>query len=175
MIQSRLYAGADLGAAYFGRGLMRQIDNQTDAAIADYTEAIKLNSDLYNAYAQRGGQYLVKNELANAEKDIETAIEKSPGKVSAFGLALKAELRRKQGKLQEANDHVTKALELQKDLEYAKLVHKSSEEDIKRQQACVKPPPPPQPPRREDPTDALRERAFAELRKGDNYGARTIQ
>jgi tetratricopeptide (TPR) repeat protein len=168
LIQSRRYAGADLGAAYFGRGLMRQIDNQPDAAIADHSEAVKLNPDHYNAYAQRGGQYLMKNDLANAEKDIETAIEKSPGKVNAFGLALKAELRRKQGKLQEAQDHVAKALELQKDLEYAKLVQKEIEEDIKRQRASVKPPSPPQPPRQEDPTDKLRERAFAELQKGDN-------
>jgi tetratricopeptide (TPR) repeat protein len=147
---------------------MKQVDTQPDAAIADYTEAVKLNPDHYNAYAQRGGQYLAKNDFANAEKDIESAIEKSPGRVNAFGLALKAELRRKQGKLQEARDHVTKALELQKDLEYAKLVQKEIEEDIKRQRAAVKPPSPPQPPRREDPTDKLRERAFGELQKGDN-------
>jgi tetratricopeptide (TPR) repeat protein len=171
LITAGRLTGAELAAAYEGRGIMKMA-GQTDAAIADFTEALRLNPKSFSAYAARGSQYLNKDDLASAEKDIENAIEFSPGKSNAFALAQKAELLRRHKKLSDAQTFVTKALELQKDMEYAKIIQKNIEKDVeeerKRQQATVKPPSPPQPPRREDPTDKLRERAFAELQKGDN-------
>jgi tetratricopeptide (TPR) repeat protein len=172
LIKSGRLTGVDLAGAYLGRGIMKQIAKETDPAIADYTEAIRLDATLAGAYANRGGVYLDKNDLANAEKDIDKAIDLSPGKRYAFAFAMKGELRRQQGKLSEALTHVDKALEIDKDLAYAKSIRDSIQADIKRAEDEKKRPQSSNqvtpPPRREDPMDAHRERAFAELEKGDN-------
>jgi tetratricopeptide (TPR) repeat protein len=172
LIKSGRLTGVDLAGAYLGRGVMKQGAKQVDEAIADYSEAIRLNPKEAGALAARGSQYLSKNDLASAEKDLESAIEISSGYTRAYAFALKAELRRRQGKLPEAQTHVDKALELQKDMEYAKLVRdsiladiKSAEERTKRPQTSPEAKPPP---RRDDPSEAMRTRAYASLQKGDH-------
>ena len=68
-------AGTELAEAYFGRGLMRRNAEQVETAIADYSEAIKLNHpNSHWAYNNRGAIYLAKNDLPNALRDFGEAI-----------------------------------------------------------------------------------------------------
>ena len=59
--------------AYSGRGHAYQEKAEQDKAIADYTEAIRLNSKLARAYYHRGEVYQAKGEKAKAEDDFATA------------------------------------------------------------------------------------------------------
>jgi tetratricopeptide (TPR) repeat protein len=167
LIKSGRLSGNELAEAYFGRGLMNQSANQVDAAIADYSEALKLNPRHSVAASSRGGQYLSKNDFANAEKDIDNAIETSGSNRAALALAIafKAELRRAQGRLAEAQKEIDRALEIQKDFPFGQSVRDSIQADVKRAEEKNRKPPPQV---KEDPSDALRKRALADLQKGDH-------
>ena len=58
---------------------------QPDAAIADFTEAIRINPNNARAYQSRGMAYEKKGETAKAKADIRKAeqLAKTPGCVTA--------------------------------------------------------------------------------------------
>jgi tetratricopeptide (TPR) repeat protein len=168
LIASGRLTGIELGAAYMGRAFMKQRANQVDLAIADYSEALKHNPRNFAAYFSRGLMYLNNNDLANAEQDLDKAIEKSPGNTNAAALAYKADVRRRQGKLSEAQADINRALAIQSDLRVAQMIRDSIQADIRRsREAGVKPPVQVSPAPGNDPTAALRTRARANLQKGD--------
>ena len=83
--------GPQLGIAYFGRALRRASNNEVDGAIADYTEALRLNPAIYVAHHNRGLLLLNdKNDLEGAERDFTRAIELAPGTKWAPGFAGRA-------------------------------------------------------------------------------------
>src|SRR5262249_20167873 len=124
--------GGQLAGAYFGRGLMHSEAKLVDAAIADYSEAVRLNPAMYGAYFNRGLTYFNKNDLAAAERDFTKAIELSPGNANAAALANRAELRRQLKRLPEAKEDIARALDLKKDDAYAQQVRNRIQADLKR-------------------------------------------
>lgn len=154
LIQTGKLAGAELATAYFGRAWMHQLASQFDAAIADYSESIKLNPKNYIAYNGRGWMYVNKNDLDKALQDFNQSIDINRANVNALAFANRAEVRRRQGKLSEALADVSEALRLNDKLEMAILVRNGIQADLKRlEEAAKKPPPaqtseaPPAPPR----------------------------
>src|SRR5262249_46508149 len=95
LIASPRLSGGQLAGAGVGGGLMHTQANLVDAAIADYSEAVRLNPGLDGAYFNRGLMYFSKEDLVGAERDFTRAIELSPGNANAAALARRAELRRR--------------------------------------------------------------------------------
>ena len=60
---------------YYRRGVGHSESGDYDCAIADYTQAIELNSNFAQAYYQRGVAYSQKGELDKAIQDYTQAIE----------------------------------------------------------------------------------------------------
>ena len=129
VIQLGKLAGAELANAYFGRGWMRQNDNQLEPAIADYSEAIKHDPNGYWAYNNRGAIYLNKNDLPNALRDFSEAVRINQR--YALALANRAEVLRRQGKLSEALADANKAIEIEQ-LPRALSVRNAVQADVKR-------------------------------------------
>ncbi len=59
--------------AYNRRGFAHRIRGDLDGAIADYTEAIRLNSKYAKAYNNRGVAYRKKGDVENANADLARA------------------------------------------------------------------------------------------------------
>jgi len=153
VIASGRLSGGQLAGAYFGRGLMHSEANLADAAIADYSEAVRLNPDMYGAYFNRGLTYFTNNDLAAAERDFTRAIELSPGNANAGALAYRAELRRRLNRLPEAQADIGRALDINKDDAYTQSVLNRIQADLKRPT--------------EDDTTAVRKKARASLDQRD--------
>lgn len=64
--------------AFFVRGRMLLLANQTSSAIADFDEALTLNPKNDRAYALRGEAFLKSRKLKEGLKDIETSIRINP-------------------------------------------------------------------------------------------------
>jgi tetratricopeptide (TPR) repeat protein len=71
-------------AALAARGLAYFRQREYDRAIADYSEAIRINPDYSRAYMRRGSAYLAKREFAAAIADLDAAIRINPGNAEAF-------------------------------------------------------------------------------------------
>ena len=123
-------AGAELANAYFGRGRMRYDADQFDAAIADYSEVLKLDPSRRWAYNNRGAAYLDKNDLPNALRDFNEAIRIEPK--FALALANRADVLRRQGKLSEALADANKAIEIDQKHARALNVRTTIQADVKR-------------------------------------------
>jgi tetratricopeptide (TPR) repeat protein len=68
-IQSGKFSGAALATIYNNRAIeLRQL-REFDRAIADYTQAIRIDADFTGAYAGRGLAYEGKNEIEKAKAD----------------------------------------------------------------------------------------------------------
>jgi tetratricopeptide (TPR) repeat protein len=132
LIASGRLSGSQLADAYFGRGLMHSQANQTDAAIADYSEAVRLNPGLLGGYYNRGTMYFNKSDLAAAERDFTKAIELAPGNSYAAAFAARAEARRRLRRFPEAQADIGRALDLDKDDKYAERVRDSIQADLRR-------------------------------------------
>lgn len=146
--------GNQLAEAYVGRAWMHFQANRADAAIADYSEAIRLNPAHTTAYQNRGLSYLDKNDPAAADRDFTKVIElTSANKPDARAFAARAEARRRLGRLAEAQADIARALELDKNSSYFQKVRDSIQADIKRPA--------------EDETTTLRKRASASLDQRD--------
>lgn len=143
LIKGGRLSGLDLAVAYFGRAWMQQLANQWDAAIADYSEAIKLNPNHYIAHNGRGWMYIQRGELDKALADFDRSIEiNRPNNALAF--ANRAEVRRRQNRLDEASADIAEALRLNDKLEFSRIVERSIQTD--RDRARTPPAPPPAPP-----------------------------
>jgi tetratricopeptide (TPR) repeat protein len=76
--------GDKLAEAFNNRGAGYRIKGEYDRAIADYTQAIKLNSKFAAAYNNRGVAYDRKGELDRAMQDFDQAIKLKPSPEAHF-------------------------------------------------------------------------------------------
>lgn len=67
-----------LAEVYFNRGIEWNAKKEHDKAIADYTEALKINPQYREAYNNRGNAYRGKREHDNAIADYDAAIKIAP-------------------------------------------------------------------------------------------------
>lgn len=77
-IKSGQYKGKDLSWAYFNRGNVHAHNGRFDRAIADYTQAIKLDPDDADGYNNRGNAYRRAGQLDRAIADFNLAIKLAP-------------------------------------------------------------------------------------------------
>src|SRR5258705_5132973 len=83
-IQSGRWSGNDLAPAFFNRGLAYSRKGDTDRAIADYSEAIRLNPKHAKSYLGRGSAYLRKADWDRAIADYTEAIRLDPKNAPAY-------------------------------------------------------------------------------------------
>ena len=68
----------DLAVAYNNRGTAHRDTGNTELAIRDYNEAIKLHPAAVQAYFNRGNLYLAKAEYAKARQDYNEVLQITP-------------------------------------------------------------------------------------------------
>ena len=76
--------GAQLAAAYYGRGAARAELGQYNDAIADYTAAIEIKADYADAFYARGNVFLQKPDYPKAIADYDAAVKLKPDFADAF-------------------------------------------------------------------------------------------
>jgi tetratricopeptide (TPR) repeat protein len=70
--------------AYANRGVAYQQTNRDELALADYEQAIKLNSNFGRVYLLRGLISLKRGEGETAQKDFDRAFQLDPGLHAEF-------------------------------------------------------------------------------------------
>jgi tetratricopeptide (TPR) repeat protein len=78
VIQSSRETAADRATAYHLRGVAYRDKGDMDRAIADFSEAIRLNPRLASAYRDRGVAYRAKGDHGRAVADQERATQLDP-------------------------------------------------------------------------------------------------
>jgi tetratricopeptide (TPR) repeat protein len=73
-IRSGRFSGAELAAIYDNRAIELRQRGDYDKAIADYSEALRINGELSGAYTGRGLAYEGKAELEKAKADYRKAL-----------------------------------------------------------------------------------------------------
>jgi tetratricopeptide (TPR) repeat protein len=73
-IQSGKFKGSDLAVLYNNRGIEERQLRDFDRAIADYTQAIRLDANFTGAYAGRGLTWENKGEIDKAKTDYRKAL-----------------------------------------------------------------------------------------------------
>lgn len=85
LIQSKRYTGANLGTAYYNRGLGYRTLGNNVMAIASFEEAVRANDRDADAYVARGNAHFDLRNFARAAQDFTQAIIINPN----HGLAYK--------------------------------------------------------------------------------------
>jgi tetratricopeptide (TPR) repeat protein len=83
-ITSGKYTGANLARRYYNRGVSYSAKEENDRAIADYSEAIRLDPTLYPPLINRGLIYFDNNDYGRAITDFSEAIRLNPKQALAF-------------------------------------------------------------------------------------------
>jgi tetratricopeptide (TPR) repeat protein len=68
----------------YNRGIGRHNEGEYDKAVADFTEAIRLDAQFAEAYSNRGGAYVNTGEYGKAIADSSTAIRLDPTLAAAY-------------------------------------------------------------------------------------------
>src|SRR5215471_18453673 len=76
--------GHDLAIEYYDRGIAWKAKGDLDRAIADYSEAIRLDPKYEHAYGNRGNAWKAKGDLDRAIADYDEAIRLNPKDASAY-------------------------------------------------------------------------------------------
>ncbi|MBR0673352.1 tetratricopeptide repeat protein [Neoroseomonas soli] len=104
IIQSPETSPPHLAIAFYNRGVSRRAAGDTDGAIADYGEAIRVNPNYASAFTNRGNARRDQHDLAGAIADYTEALRINP--FSASSLTNRGNARREQGDLPGAiEDH----------------------------------------------------------------------
>ena len=119
--------------AYLGRAWMRENSNDVAGAIADYSEAIRLNPQTLAAFNNRGGLLLNRGDHSDALRDYEEALKINPKYV--WALANRAEVFRRQGKLAEAQAELKKAQDVDANHARVKSIQGLITADLQKQQS----------------------------------------
>ena len=77
-IQSGRFSGAELAAIYDNRAIELRRQGDFDRAIADYSQAIRIDAQLPGAYTGRGLAYEGKSEVDKATTDYRKALAIAP-------------------------------------------------------------------------------------------------
>ena len=83
-IQSGRWSGKDLAWAFNNRCRAYNDNNETDRAIADCTDAIRLDPNYIAAYNNRGAEYQDKKDYDRAIADYNEAIRLDPNYAGAY-------------------------------------------------------------------------------------------
>ena len=84
LIQSGKYSGKDLANAFTSRGVAYASKKDFDRAIADYTDAIRIDPNNLGAYNSRGFAYDNKRDFDHAISDLDQAIRLAPKLAAAY-------------------------------------------------------------------------------------------
>ena len=84
LAQSDKETPVNRAVAYYNRAIRYRARGDNDRAIADYTEAIRLNPNYVNAYHNRGVAYHVKGDSDRAIADFSEAIRLNPSFAPAY-------------------------------------------------------------------------------------------
>ena len=109
-IQSGKLSGVGLAIVFYGRGFEYQRQDNTDRAIADYSEAIRLDREKVGAFFNRGGLYFLLKDYARAIADFNEVIRINPREAPAFHARGQAE--RRIGKTTEGDADIAHACNL---------------------------------------------------------------
>jgi tetratricopeptide (TPR) repeat protein len=83
-ITSGKYTGAHLARRYYNRGVSYSAKDDNDRAIADYSEAIRLDPTLYPPRINRGLIYFDNNDYGRAVTDFSEAIRLDSNYTKSF-------------------------------------------------------------------------------------------
>lgn len=109
-IDSHTLAQANQANAYYNRGCEYRTKDEFDLAIADFTEAIRLDPSLSTAYNNRALSHFEKGEYDRALPDYEKALQLDPKHTNSYyGLG---NLYRAKAEYSKAIENYTKTLEL---------------------------------------------------------------
>ena len=75
----------DLASAFYNRGIAHDDKRMYDQAIADYTEAIRLDASDPSHFYNRGNSHSNKRDFARAIADYDQTIKMKPDHVNAWG------------------------------------------------------------------------------------------
>ena len=78
MVFAQSNADRELAKAHYQRGEYYRDRGNWDTAIAEYTEAIRLNPNIYNYYADRAFSYFYKGDYDHVIADFTQAIRLNP-------------------------------------------------------------------------------------------------
>ena len=84
MIDSGRYSGANLSGVYNNRGIAYRNQRDNPRALADFSEAIRINPQSSIAYRNRGDIYLRMNDPRRAIADFDEAIRITPAFAAAY-------------------------------------------------------------------------------------------
>jgi Tfp pilus assembly protein PilF len=77
-IQSARFSGETLATLYHNRAIELRQDGDYDRAVADYSQAIRIDAEFTGAYAGRGLAYEGKGEVEQAKADYRKALAIAP-------------------------------------------------------------------------------------------------
>jgi lipoprotein NlpI len=95
---------------FYDRGLAQWNKGSADAAIQDFTEAIRLNPTHLEVYARRGGMYMIKQDFDRAIRDFDEVIRLNSK--DGAGFILRGFARAFSGEYARASQDFDKAIEL---------------------------------------------------------------
>ncbi len=109
-IQSQELSPKDLSRTYYNRGLAHRRLNQLQMAVADYSEAVRIDPSNSDAFNNRAFVYLKLKQFQAAARDAARAITINPNKTNYY--VNRALAFREMGQLQKALADINQAIRL---------------------------------------------------------------